>query len=110
MVGDKLCQRICSFRSPSGYCGKTGACVLSNATQRTQRVERVEDVVAVIRCKDCKWWKYEPNWNLHFCTYVIGGSFVRGEEDYCSRGERKDQSDIECTTSTGTTEGEVEQT
>jgi len=51
------------------------------------------DAVPVVRCKDCKWWKYEPNWNLHFCTYAIGESFVRGKEDYCSRGERKEQND-----------------
>ena len=49
------------------------------------------DAVPVVRCKDCKYRKHLPDVEgLMFCQYVIGAEFVRNEDDYCSRGERKD--------------------
>ena len=50
-----------------------------------------ENAVPVVRCKDCKYWKHLHDVEgLMFCQYVIGAEFVRNEDDYCSRGERKD--------------------
>lgn len=52
------------------------------------------DAVQVVRCKDCKYWKTAEGVNLSkkvkFCTYHIGHRFARRDEDFCSRGERKD--------------------
>ena len=49
------------------------------------------EAVSVVRCKDCKYWQesqYYPQ--VMACTYVIGATFTRQHDDYCSRGERKD--------------------
>lgn len=44
------------------------------------------DVVPVVRCKDCKWWKLSDynTMGIHICRRFSG---VRGEHDFCSRGE-----------------------
>lgn len=44
------------------------------------------DVVPVVRCKDCKWWKLSDynTMGIHICKRFSG---VRGEHDFCSRGE-----------------------
>lgn len=44
------------------------------------------DVVPVVRCKDCKWWKLSDynTMGIHICQRFSG---VRGEHDFCSRGE-----------------------
>ena len=48
----------------------------------------------LVRCKDCKYWKTAEGVNLSkrvkFCTYHIGYQYARHDEDFCSRGERKD--------------------
>jgi hypothetical protein len=45
-----------------------------------------KDVVPVVRCKDCKWWKLSDynTMGIHICQRFSG---VRGEHDFCSRGE-----------------------
>ena len=52
------------------------------------------DAVPVVRCKDCKYWKTGEGVNrskkVKFCTYPIGRRYARRDEDFCSRGERKD--------------------
>lgn len=44
------------------------------------------DVAPVVRCKDCKWWKLSDynTMGIHVCQRFSG---VRGEHDFCSRGE-----------------------
>ena len=48
------------------------------------------DAVPVVRCKDCK--RFEPRQEIEgvswtgFCNY---GEFHTDEEDFCSRGERR---------------------
>lgn len=50
----------------------------------------IADVVEVVRCKNCKY--YEPHGNGTFglckCRKCKG---IRGENDYCSYGERKEE-------------------
>ena len=51
------------------------------------------DVRPVVLCKDCKYWelsKVEPPFRV--CTYVCGATFVREAEDFCSRGEKREES------------------
>lgn len=52
------------------------------------------DAVPVVRCKDCKYWKTGEGVNrskkVKFCTYNIGHHYARRDEDFCSRGERKE--------------------
>lgn len=50
--------------------------------------ERPRDMI--VRCKDCKYWKLSPynTTGIHICGRFSG---VRGEHDFCSRGERKDK-------------------
>ena len=57
----------------------------------------LKDAVPVVRCKDCKHWKtaegVKLSKRLKCCTYHIGHKYVRCDEDFCSRGERKDGND-----------------
>ena len=51
------------------------------------------DVRPVVLCRDCKHWelsKIEPSFRV--CTYVCGATFVRKAEDFCSRGEKREES------------------
>ena len=50
---------------------------------------KVQDAVEVVRCKDCKWWKLSAynTVGIHICHRFSG---VRGEYDFCSRGEKKE--------------------
>ena len=47
------------------------------------------DAVEVIRCKDCK-WRQQDDVNRNFCGL---GDFYCGENDFCSRAERKVEDD-----------------
>ena len=58
-------------------------------------IEPSADVVEVARCKDCIHLKeIDPN-NLYVCERIDIGmdgepSFLKPEDDFCSRGERKE--------------------
>lgn len=47
--------------------------------------------IDIVRCKECKYWE-ESQYYQEFmaCTYVMGATFTRQHDDYCSRGERKE--------------------
>ena len=50
--------------------------------------KRAEEVLNIVRCKDCKKWDK----NQKFCTryrWVMDEDMVA--DDFCSRGERKDE-------------------
>ena len=47
-------------------------------------VERPADVAEVVRCKDCK---YASDSDYTHCSYV---TWYNGKDDFCSRGERRD--------------------
>lgn len=55
------------------------------------------DAVPVVRCRDCEYWKTVEGVYLSkkvkFCTYHINNQYARHDEDFCSRGERKGDSD-----------------
>lgn len=49
------------------------------------------DAVPVVRCLDCLYWQKSSLFRGHtVCRYVLDCSVVRREDDFCSRGERKD--------------------
>lgn len=48
------------------------------------------DAVPVVQCKDCKYYKSWEGTILSYCSYHNNAQYVRRAEDYCSRGERKD--------------------
>lgn len=52
------------------------------------------DAVPVVRCKDCKYWKLSQynTMGIHICWRFSG---VRGEHDFCSRGEREDDDETD---------------
>ena len=55
-----------------------------------QRMETV-DAVEVVRCRDCLYWQKSNLFSGYMmCRYVLDCSVVRREDDFCSRGERKD--------------------
>lgn len=50
------------------------------------------DVRAVVLCRDCEYWKQWDNTTHYLCTYVAGAKFIRNAEDFCSRGEKREES------------------
>ena len=50
------------------------------------------DAVEVVRCKDCKWWKTNYMWNGSERKVCVVEAYepVRNEDDYCAKGERKE--------------------
>ena len=48
--------------------------------------------VEIIRCKDCKWYKTAYSWNgkEHKVCGIEPYGPIRKDDDFCSRGERKD--------------------
>ena len=61
---------------------------------RILREAKPVDAVPVVRCKDCKHWKTAEgvilSKRVRLCTYHIWHQYARHDEDFCSRGERKD--------------------
>ena len=41
----------------------------------------------IIHCKDCKWWDYEVDNDVGFCTRTEDCDW--NADDFCSRGEKK---------------------
>ena len=83
-----MCILIKGMEMPSEQYGKM---VITTLYPNGNVAEYVGEAVPVVRCEDCKWWrKIDGGGDLKFCTYVIGADFVRKEDDYCSRGERKE--------------------
>jgi len=48
------------------------------------------DAVKVVRCKDCKYYKSWEDTTTFCCFYHIAASYVRYSDDYCSRGEMRE--------------------
>lgn len=48
------------------------------------------DAVPVVRCRECRYYAV-PGATISFCINRNGMKFTR-DSDYCSRGERRDQS------------------
>nr|DAV53658.1 MAG TPA: hypothetical protein [Caudoviricetes sp.] len=48
------------------------------------------DAVPVVRCRECRYYAV-PGATISFCIHRNGMKFTR-DSDYCSRGERRDQS------------------
>ena len=54
--------------------------------------EWVDNTGEIVRCNDCKFWKQWDNTTHYICTYVAGAKFIRNAEDFCSRGEKREES------------------
>ena len=48
------------------------------------------DAVPVVRCKDCIYYIPSLFDGFNVCSYAITNRYVRQPDDYCSRGERKE--------------------
>ena len=48
------------------------------------------DVKKVVRCKNCKWWGLSE-YNIAGIQICKKFSGVRGESDFCSRAERREE-------------------
>lgn len=67
---------------------------------RNLRIWHLEDSEPVIRCKDCAFWQddwetsaHDPNW--HYCS-MNDTNF--SADEYCSRGERRENADSDTDT------------
>lgn len=51
------------------------------------------DMEPVIRCKDCKWYKTNYSWSGREYKVCVREAYepMREDEDFCSRGERRDE-------------------
>ena len=82
-----LCSHVacidCSFFMDDKYC--RFETMLSEAT--------TVDAVPVVRCRECfgrNCWEKDEN-GCDIC--LVSGLYVRGEDDYCPYGERKEGAD-----------------
>jgi hypothetical protein len=48
-------------------------------------------VRAIVRCKDCKYWDYEVDNDVGFCVRTEDCDW--NADDFCSRGERRDDNE-----------------
>ena len=62
--------------------------IVGQALKRYVKRQPASDVSEVIRCKNCKKYELMKSNGKHFCNEF--GGFVT-EEDFCSRGERKER-------------------
>ena len=51
----------------------------------------VQAMVEVVRCKDCKWYS-EDGWGYGNCERKSVDYLRMSANDFCSKGERKDES------------------
>jgi hypothetical protein len=68
---------------PCGYCEGYDEC---------QKEVDEAPSIDIVFCEECKHWEesqYYPEFMV--CTYVLGATFTRQHDDFCSRGERKDE-------------------
>ena len=64
---------------------------LALAIQKDVNSIPAADVVEIVRCKECQHWKTEhPKANGYHCCYRIHNAFPMREDDFCSRGKRKE--------------------
>ena len=50
------------------------------------------DAEPIVRCKDCKYWDYEVDNDVGFCTRTEDCDW--NADDFCSRGERKNPTEF----------------
>ena len=62
--------------------------IVRQTLKRYLKRKPASDVSEVIRCKNCKKYELMKSNGKHFCNEF--GGFVT-EEDFCSRGERKER-------------------
>jgi len=64
-------------------------------TVEQPQTNATENMVEIVRCKECKWWKTNYMWNGSECKVCVIEAYepVRNEDDYCSRGERKEDAE-----------------
>ena len=94
---DKTCDIVCQYSKKQRY-AMCGACPLGSAFGAVANVPSV-DAVEVVQCKDCKYQeKYfyadkrlkDGGRYTYGCDLADGYSHVCLDDDFCSRGERKD--------------------
>lgn len=82
-VGDAIMNRVASEKD-----------IIVHATTKEEQINDLMstnftttiDIDWLVRCKDCIWFQ-----NNHVCRLVsMFGTIERDPEDYCSRGERRD--------------------
>lgn len=84
---NRLCDRVCQY-SKAQRKVMCAACPLGDAFTVVEDDIPAADVAEVVRCGECKWYKLS-NYNtvgIHICQRFSG---VRGEHDFCSRGEKE---------------------
>lgn len=90
--GDKLIQSICNTADLGGWIGDTLLQIKKLAINYIHSAPSID----IVRCGECKhwddrrndaWWSNEGACNR---TSRLGDATYRNHDDFCSRGERKD--------------------
>ena len=67
---------------------------IMNDIQSPQENKRL-DLVNVVRCRNCKFWDRYPSStaapDYHHCGFGINVNWHTRADEYCSRGERRDE-------------------
>ena len=83
-------EKYVSAAKVISYMNKTSGTVSAKLFKKYVNGIIAEDVVAVVRCKDCIRY-IEP-----YCTRFITGMIPVSENDYCSKGDRKESKIKKC--------------
>lgn len=83
------CPYVCNNKTEFGYCCST-VCINPKYNQQTVTAWLSKaDYVQVVRCKDCRFYRfYDSTFGKGWMCFE--NNTARHRDDYCSRGERKD--------------------
>lgn len=59
---------------------------------RVTEAQPTVDAVEVVRCKDCKYHR-RVDWGMGDCEYPNGFKWIAYDNDFCSRGERREDNE-----------------
>lgn len=83
-------RKMIMFEPQFEFCGEKEKDV--QTTLRAIEECPTVDAVAVVRCKDCRHYIRWCGKNICNCRYYFDGSGIElREEDYCSRGVKRDE-------------------
>lgn len=96
-ISREAAEKVFSQPVTMSMCLTLEECKMKNAQRQIDlfviRGLPAADVRPVVTCGECKYWelsKIEPPFPV--CTYVCGVTFVRSAGDFCSRGEKREES------------------
>ena len=66
-------------------------------TEHFDLLKEYQSLQEVVRCKDCKYWQAQEVGIVEcpICTRIYDMVFEMGADDYCSKGKRREENEVE---------------